>query len=185
MADNYLEKKMEDYRRGVNSVSPRRSHNVASKGRELFPEQLRIALILSDMELLGDILAEFRYHANLKTAFAGIDQKSGSRLAQSTGSLFIPCKNVVDENSRLVEVMNQRWGGVDVIVTDNSAVTDFNPEIRVIKLCNIEQEHQTADRTNLTTVYFGDNNPDFTKLAQLLPLLIAAPASIISTVTVK
>lgn len=195
MADNYLEKKMEDYRRGVNSVSPRRSHNLTSKYKGLSTEQLSVALVISNMELLEKILYEFRQHENLKTAFAGNDQKTGSRLAQSTSSLFVPCRNGNEDNNHLIEVMYQRWGAADVIITDNCDFPKSNPEIRLIRLCPTYTVADIADRKdtkpnncsheNLTTVYFGDNNPDFTKLAQLLPLLIAAPASIISTLTVK
>lgn len=185
MADNYLEKKMEDYRRGVNSVSPRRSHNPASKADGLFPGQLRLALVINDIGLLEKLLCEFQHHGNLKTAFTCNDPKAGSKLAQSTNSLFVPYRRGNECENHVVDIMSQRWGGADVIVTDNDDFAKSHPEIRVIKLCQGSPEPGVANPDNMTKVYCADHNADLSALARLMPLLLASPASIIAAVTVK
>lgn len=185
MADNYLEKKMEDYRRGVNSVSPRRSHVVASKGNGLLTEQLRVAIVISDVGLLNDILSEFQHHDNLKSAFVCNDMNTGSRLAQSTGSLFVPCKNDAENNNYLFEIMAHRWGRTDVILTDDLDFAQLQTDVRVILLLNECSCHPMGNQRNLTTVWSPELYQDTVKLARLLPLLLHSRASIISTVTVK
>lgn len=185
MADNYLEKKMEDYRRGVNNMSPRRSHNPVSKAAGLFPEQLRIALVINDMGLLEKLLCEFQHYGNLKTAFTCNDPKAGSRLAQSTSSLFVPYRNGNACENPVTDIMSQRWGGTDAIVTDNEDFAKSHPEIRVIKLCHGSPEPSAANPDNMTKVYCADYNTDLSALARLMPLLLLSPASIIAAVTVK
>lgn len=185
MADNYLEKKMEDYRRGVNNMSPRRSHNFASKADGLFPGQLRIALVINDMGLLEKLLCEFQHHGNLKTAFSCNDPKAGSRLAQFTSSLFVPYRNGNEDENPVVDIMSQRWGGTDVIVTDNDDFAKSHSEIRVVKLSQGSPEPGAANPDNMTTVYCADHNTDLSAVARLMPLLLASPASIIASLTVK
>ena len=120
MADNYLENKMDDYRRGVTAKSPRRSCSgatAASAPISLTPHN--IALFISAPGLLRALLTVFQGVSGQKVAFAGTDTREGSRLAQSTGSLFVPVRQLDTEGVRLIrEEVARRWGAVDVIMTD-------------------------------------------------------------------
>lgn len=79
MADNYLEKKMEEYRGGTRRVFKDRR----KKSRAVF---VKDGLSDEGRRLIASLVAE----GDCRVAFAAYDSKEGTRLAQSTGSRFYP-----------------------------------------------------------------------------------------------
>ncbi len=76
MADNYLEKKMEEYRTGA-----RRMMRRAGKSRAVF-----IADVFSEKGMAA--LKECQASGDCHIAFTATDYQKGSRLAQATGARF-------------------------------------------------------------------------------------------------
>lgn len=82
MADNYLEKKMDDYRKGRQSASARLQHGL----RCIKIPPLRVLVVNADgHELLLRALCEVGYRVAFTLA-AG----NGNAMAQSTGAKYIP-----------------------------------------------------------------------------------------------
>lgn len=120
MADNYLEKKMDDYRRGNNNSLPRRRSSFSSGNLPALPIVAhRIALIVENQSLLEALLAAFQQIGGLKTAFVGADYRQGNLLAQTRGALFVRIPAFSPEAStQLFAETATRWGGVDAIISD-------------------------------------------------------------------
>ena len=96
MADNYLERRMEDYRSGKLSVrSPHHAHGKSHIAGS------------ADLSGLRVIVTDGR-----------ADSKEGSKLAQASGAQFHPVRDTAsaDALSAAVSHVTNRWGGVDVII---------------------------------------------------------------------
>lgn len=117
MADNYLEKKMEAHRAGA---------SVQLRAKKLTPrgdrpgtltvrlDPLRILVTKVDNPL-GEALIKRLGGVGYKVAFGGDDYVAGNKLAQSSATLF--CYGTSVES--MMKNMRDRWGGVDLIITDN------------------------------------------------------------------
>lgn len=84
MADNYLEKRMDDYRRGVSAP-----HHSGRRGL-LFPA-MAVFVYPADAPG-GDVMLRTLAQAGYKVCFGVSDQANGSRLAVSTGGRYYPLK---------------------------------------------------------------------------------------------
>lgn len=123
MADNYLERKMEEYRSGKLGVKNAPRH----RGSTLIPATgYDVELIGSQRVLLvGDcttgigheMLKMFR-SMGCRVAFCDADSKRGTAVAQSLGCRFYPV-DVTAEGmlDRVNSDLTKQWGGVDVTVT--------------------------------------------------------------------
>lgn len=114
MADNYLEKKMEEHR--ANASSNRRATKLSPAGNRpgtvaLKIEPLRVLVTDAD-SFAGSEIAKRLCEAGCKVAFISADLKQGRHLSQATGSRFYPS---VSLRSALTD-MNVVWGGTDVLV---------------------------------------------------------------------
>lgn len=118
MADNYLEKRMEEYRAG--KLAPKITRTAAAPQRK--PGEVTVAfppmnalVLCGDAVLTQTVCGAFR-KADMRVAFCMADSLEGTRIAQTTGSRFYPY--AVDDVVKLGSAMDDlagRWGGVDVI----------------------------------------------------------------------
>lgn len=142
MADNYLEKRMEEYRAG--KLAPKSTRTAAAPQRK--PGEVTVAfphmnalVLCGDAALTQTVCGAFR-KADMRVAFCMADNREGTRIAQTTGSRFYPyaVDDVVKLGSAIADLAD-RWGGVDVI----------------------------ADLRGLTAADFGDSAADMAMLLLL------------------
>lgn len=109
MADNYLERKMEEHRRtqaSTPAVRRKPSPGIALK---------RIAVNIPDAETTEQIVKHFR-KAGHKVAFTLKDSARGTALAQSSGSRFYPAPRAAG----MIDDLQRVWGGLDIIITEEN-----------------------------------------------------------------
>lgn len=122
MADNYLEKRMDDYRNGRLSLSRKTSKLTPSgnlSGRVSF--QLAVSRVFVAMEnvQLRDAISRAYAEAGCKVAFCGIDRTVGTELAQRHGMMFCPVSEMSAEKvNRMFSLVCERWHGVELLITD-------------------------------------------------------------------
>lgn len=116
MADNYLENKMEEYRR----QTPRPAHHTprlhgAGEGLPL----AGVRVLVDGGGTLTDALAalvDAFVDAGCRVAFRCADAAAGNRLAQTNGARALPL-----DADRSVENLFRAWGGIDILVADADA----------------------------------------------------------------
>lgn len=126
MADNYIERRMEDLRSG--RIQSSLNQRVASSARS--PQKrmagLRVVVTGGANGIGAEIVRQFR-REGASVDFIDIDRTNGPKLAQATGSCFRPV-DISDSaayEQTLLDIIKQR-GDIDVIV-NNAAVVDFVP----------------------------------------------------------
>ncbi len=128
MADNYLERKMEEHRAGKRPQVTRRLSPSGSRPGELkvkFPP--RRVFVTGGASGIGKAIVTAFCNAGCRVAFCDIDTRKGSATAQSTGSRFYPV-DVADAAAltAAMEHLIDDWGDIDVIV-NNVGVGMFRP----------------------------------------------------------
>lgn len=127
MADNYLEKRMEDYRAG--RLAPKSRvvvHTVAAKRNPgdfivEFP-LMRILVIGGALPLVAAMVKKFR-KVDCQVALCHVDTHTMTPLAQKEGCRYYPFDPTDDtKRNRVVDDLSARWGGVDVVI-DLKALT--------------------------------------------------------------
>lgn len=121
MADNYLERRMEDYRSG--KLSSVRMSSVSVKRPSM---SLRVFVLGGDTELGIRNVNNFR-KSNWKVAFTNPDLKSGRFLAQSTGAQHHPialnnAELLLNSLKKVIEL----WGAIDLVV---NCCDNLSPEL--------------------------------------------------------
>ncbi len=122
MADNYLERKMEEHGR----PTPRRCNADARLAAAFGCEalcHLRVFIASEDYDTVADAVRVFRA-AGCRTAFTavGAARQRGTALAQACGARCYPCLCAdAQAYSRAVADLRYHWGGVDVAVADSHA----------------------------------------------------------------
>ena len=118
MADNYLEKRMEEYRAGKLASKGGKSYMLRQrKAGEFvlaFPP-MSVLVLCEDAALAGRVCGCFR-KADFQVAFCMADRREGTRIAQSAGCRFYPV--ATSDAGRLdgvVDDLTERWGAVDVV----------------------------------------------------------------------
>ena len=117
MADNYLEKKMEEHRRGV--VIKRNMHRMTPGGDRpgtvSFSIDMLRVLVTDGSGKCGVAIINRLREAGCKVAFSMDDEKAGRTLAQKSGARFYPASFT----GSISEDLEKAWGGLDaVVVTD-------------------------------------------------------------------
>lgn len=190
MADNYLEKKMDDYRRGV-SNPPRRS--VASPPRVAqtdIIQPLRVALLIADSQFLESLVATLRKYQH-KVAFAASDPREGTRLAQSHGALFIPVTSIASPTAVrfLHDTVISRWSSIDAVITDLPFCINELHGIKTILFAKASPSDSiTGDCADkIRKVILSDNGGivDYMALSQTALLLLSPLSEAISSVIVS
>ncbi len=123
MADNFLERRMEDYRSG--KLSAHSTHHPGRKSStDAAPALAGLRVIVTDglSEPLTSRIVKKLLEEGCKVAFMGTDSKEGARFAQASGAQFHPVKDTAsaDALSAAVGYVRNRWGEVDVIIDISS-----------------------------------------------------------------
>lgn len=124
MADNYLEKRMDDYRNGRLSI---RRHTNSSNVRNIIPDPdstkalsgSRVFLITPSASGSERAVALIKLlcSSGCKVAFTDIDSKAGNLLAQTTGAQCHPIDiSDLQALARSRNLIASRWGGIDITI---------------------------------------------------------------------
>ena len=143
MADNYLEKKMEEHRRGTaaRSVARRLTPVGERRGSVSFKiGELRILVDDASPETGRAIVRRLR-EAGCKVAFSADDERAGRSLAQSSGARFYPSSFGDSVYGDLVKI----WGGVDMLITSGLTQIDSVDVKRVIVVSESSEVAHAAD----------------------------------------
>lgn len=128
MADNYLEKKMEEHLKGGSQHRQKRlspSGNRPGKLTVDFPP--RRVYVTGGAAGIGAAIVKAFCDAGCKVAFCDKDAKSGAASAQKYGAQFHPL-DVTDSAALEASIrrVQERWGAIDVMV-NNVGIGDFKP----------------------------------------------------------
>ncbi len=118
MADNYLERRMEEYRSGKFSSRPKAVRTVSRGEGDLvvhFPK-LRV-LIAGGLDAVGRAIVGAFRQVDCRVAFFDTDYRQGNLMAQSTGSKFYHTPGH-DSLARNISDILDKWGGIDVVVNN-------------------------------------------------------------------
>ncbi|MCM1522609.1 MAG: hypothetical protein NC039_08165 [Muribaculaceae bacterium] len=134
MADNYLERRMEDYRSGRLAQKSKRTHSGGGKAQDTLTlryPHMRV-LVMDEQEpdeRLVALIKELR-SVGLQVAFTADNPTSGQRLSQDTGSRHYP-STIPPET--IINDLTERWGGVDVVLTlGGSFKSDTTPTYQIV-----------------------------------------------------
>lgn len=128
MADNYLERKMEEHRAGkTHSVSRRLSPSGARPGTLTVKFPPRRVFVTGGAAGIGRAIVTAFRNAGCRVAFCDTDSKAGTATAQATGAQFHPC-DVTDADALTATVnrLLHDWGDIDIVI-NNVGISDFNP----------------------------------------------------------
>lgn len=123
MADNYLEKKMEEYRRGnsAGNYTRRMTPNGPKAGHILmtFPSR-RVLVIAEDVPSYDIAMGIVRSlcTTGCRVAFTGNDFSEGQKAAQSTGGQFhkVPNGNLTALDNAMAYI-TEKWGSVEILIS--------------------------------------------------------------------
>lgn len=130
MADNYLEKKMEEHRLASSAKSySRRMSPGGNKPGTLAVRFDPLRVIVTDgSTAVGEATVRRFMNAGCRVAFLSADMSQGRRLSQSTGSRFY--QSTVFDLCSAVKDIERKWGGVDAFI-----LTDNRPTVPAGKSC--------------------------------------------------
>ncbi len=186
MADNYLEKKMDDYRRGITQKMSRRSSSRPSGSANTNPDPARrIALLVGNNALLHSILAALRDNPGHKYAFTRSGYTEGSRLAQTYGALFVPSSLPLHRSlPPLLETAAARWGGIDTLITDIDTPLDIPASAdRPLRKIIFTTAHTNPSSPAETRIILQLSDTPPANLSSLLPFLLSTHSAAVSTIT--
>lgn len=129
MADDYIGKKMDDYRRGVNTPAYRRKITPTGAPRGIWQVKFpsRNVYVTGGANGIGREIVKTLCQAGCRVAFCDTDIKAGTATAQATGSQFHPVDVTDTEalDASLCHVI-KAWGDIDVII-NNVGISGFKP----------------------------------------------------------
>ena len=129
MADNYLERKFEEYKEHKNVKSgSKRVVTYAKKPGYIqvkFPE--RRVFVTGGAKGIGKAIVTAFRSAGCKVAFCDIDARAGQATAEQTGSRFYPVdvKNTKELYACCKDIFKQ-WGDIDILI-NNVGISYFKP----------------------------------------------------------
>ena len=121
MADNWLERRMDDYRAGrlaaPRSKPTKPSTPTPSRIAPLAGSRIFIRCRSVSASPAATALVRMLASTGCKIAFTDTDSVAGNRLAQDTGTQCHPI-DIADEVAlkRSIELVTRRWGGIDFTV---------------------------------------------------------------------
>lgn len=146
MADNYLEKRMEEYRAG--KLSRPVSHHVRSTPSSPF-EGLRVYITRGTTPIGQALIKAFRAKG-CRVAFCDDNPRAGAAVAQATGSQFHPLDlNDPGAVERSMKTVVGRWGGIDVLINTDPDTVETTSAIFISLLGDARQENQTVRIINI------------------------------------
>lgn len=131
MADNYLEKQMDDYRRGARTIV-----------RQAGTANNSVFILGDDHEIIRFWVKRFRCFG-WRTAFADANLTRGRDLAQSTGSQHHPIELNRCSIERSLDLILERWQKIDLIiiagkVNATQMIEEIGAERRIPILSSLE-----------------------------------------------
>lgn len=150
MADNYLEKKMEEYRSKPQvKKSGLKPSSLSTKDGVIsvkFPS--RRVFVTGGAHGIGRAIVKAFRDAGCRVAFCDNDEKQGNATAQSTGAQFYPVDVTdVTQLDKCLDALFEKWGDIDIIV-NNVGVGNFKPLLE-----NTVEDFEAVLHTNLRPVY--------------------------------
>lgn len=143
MADNYLERKMEDLRSGKTQKpgSRRTSAAVSAASRHpgdytlSYPE-LRVFVCGDATSPLGRAIVAALREVGVKVAFSGTDKQAGEEMARSLGAQFHPLADPTDNDRLAITAAYtlRHWRGIDAVVAIGFRPAFHTPSLRTITL---------------------------------------------------
>lgn len=130
MADNYLERRMEDYRNG--RLSPRSSASSTRRAanQPVALDYMRV-YVTAGTSAAGLAVIRHLRQAACKVAFCDTDSRKGPHTAQQTGSQFHPMADGYSDTAltRSIDHVCSRWGGVDMLIDTAGIVSQHIAEM--------------------------------------------------------
>lgn len=173
MADNYLEKQMEDYRAGKLAPKMRGVHVASAPSRNpgdfvmTFP-QLRVVLLGGDVRFV-EVLARLFRNVECRVALCSPDSKSYTPLAQSTGCRYYPFDPAIEaKRFAVIDDLTARWGGVDVVVDLRKAKESEESELSEESETSEESEQSGQSEQSEITESSVSSEESIRSLATLL-----------------
>ncbi len=152
MADNYLENKMEEHRRGgtARHYRPQLTPTGNRPGVLSVKFPPRRVFVSGGASGIGKAIVKAFVNAGCRVAFCDIDIKNGNKTAQATGARFYPA-DVADAAALCgcMEKIAEAWGDIDIVV-NNAGVSAFKP----LSECTIADFDHIID-VNLRPVFIS------------------------------
>lgn len=127
MADNYLERKMEEHRNGGSAYRPVRKVSVAGNrpGVWQLPFAERRVLVTGSGAEIDRMIVEQLRCTGCKVAFMGGDKAESTELARRVGAQWHPVEYGDGEALlRSVAIICRAWGDIDAVVSTIGAVPE-------------------------------------------------------------
>lgn len=135
MADNYLENKMDEYRRGLLGAPVRRKITPSGAAAGCasflpFPPGLRVLVMC---EKGNDELIAALVNAGCRVAFTSTDRSAGAKLAQHTGARHIPVspENAVALKNAIDSLCHTWRGELNCIISLGQAFPDAKEAYKI------------------------------------------------------
>lgn len=108
MADNYLEKKYEEYRSGKASLG---------KKKITTPHKTRRVFVTDGINGIGNAIVKAFRRAGHRVAFCGNDEEAGKLMAEKTGTYFFHAdRNDKEALGNCIKGLLANWGDLDIII---------------------------------------------------------------------
>ncbi len=143
MADNYLEKKMEEHRRGVAAVASSRKRSPTGSRRgtvALRIDPLRVFVTDAAPEVGQAVVRRLR-EAGCSVAFVAENGEEAVQLARSSGARFYP-RNVA--GGAVADLMRQ-WRGIDAVIITDGCWPDGVASAGLKRVVNIGSDAELPD----------------------------------------
>lgn len=163
MADNYLERKMEEYKATVSSKKAmHRPVYGVRPGTVVLPYPSKRIMVIGAESWIGETVVRSFRKADCRVVFCSKQTKYGARLAQDSGAQFYPCDDYSCES--LLGILNRiviSSGNIDVVICcvnmcseDVARMTCYSQEFIIV---SSEQDvgrnqYGTMDDININTV---------------------------------
>lgn len=160
MADNYLERRMEDYRNGRLTAGGHTSHSPSRYTIKSDAPSGRILVADADTPLLTSLIEELRAEG-CRVSFTASDRQHGSSLSQRSGSQFHPVGTKTSAQAVLsaIEHMATNRQHAAIMVTDSTTLS-----------------HDIADRQlDLATVIIDTTTVTASRAANAISALAKLP----------
>ncbi len=162
MADNYLERRMEEYRNGTLAQSLRRSVAMTRKRPKTRYEALHALVVCHGLNADAEKLIRTFAARRCRISFASNSRTAGSTLAQSCGARFYPIDEMSDEAVSLTAgAAAKHYGSLNAIIYCGEEARDLR---RIAAASNLTKECLllTASREDLPdTSHFNTSDEDF------------------------
>lgn len=136
MADNYLERRMEEYRSGKLTRQGVRRVSAFSlpKDKILVDFPQRTVIVAGNPDVVSEAVVRSFIAAGCKTAFCCEDMRNGQMLAQTTGARFYRLGLTSDHGLMdIMEDVTAHWNAPDTLVAIGSeAMAMLEPDIEAV-----------------------------------------------------